>query len=131
PAHLRPRASGGAAGMDGGPASGSAGRADRSGSAGWHTSAVSARHQGGSGVRLLAALLSSVAAAGLAAAALGMLPRVRSRRRRRRGYSEWLTQAGVSTTPVQFWATSVAAGFVTLVAVTLLTGSWAVAAVPS
>lgn len=81
-------------------------------------------------MRLLVALLSSVAAAGLVAAALGMLPRVRTRRRRRE-HSEWLIQAGVSTTPVQFWATSVTAGFLTLVAVTLLTGSWAVAAVPS
>lgn len=81
-------------------------------------------------MRLFVALLSSVAAAGLVAAALGMLPRVRTRRWRR-GNSEWLIQAGVSTTPVQFWATSVTAGFLTLVAVTLLTGSWAVAAVPS
>lgn len=82
-------------------------------------------------MRLVVALLTSVAAAGLVAAALGMLPRVRTRRRRRRGYSEWLIQAGVSTTPVQFWVTSMGAGFLTLVAVTLLTGSWAVAAVPS
>lgn len=81
-------------------------------------------------MRLLVALTTSVAAAGLVAAALGMLPRVPTRRRRR-GHSEWLIQAGVSTTPVQFWATSVVAGFLTLVAVTLLTGSWAVAAVPS
>lgn len=82
-------------------------------------------------MRLLVALLSAVAAGGLVAGALGMLPRVRKRRRRRGGHSEWLIQAGVSTTPVQFWATSTGAGLLTLVAVTLLTGSWAVAAVPS
>lgn len=83
-------------------------------------------------MRLLIAVLTAVATGGLAAAGLGMLPPVRSRRRRRRrAHSEWLIQAGVSTTPAQFWATSVAAGLLTLLAVTLLTGSWAVAAVPS
>lgn len=81
-------------------------------------------------MRLMIALLSAAAAGGLTAAALGMLPRG-PRRRRLRGRSEWLVQAGVSTTPFQFWVTSVGAGALTLVTVTFLTGSWAVAAVPS
>jgi tight adherence protein B len=81
-------------------------------------------------MRLMIALLSAAAAGGLTAAALGMLPRG-PRRRRRRERSEWLVQAGVSTTPLQFWVTSVGAGALTLVTVTLLTGSWAVAGVPS
>lgn len=80
---------------------------------------------------LLVAVLTGVAAGGVAAAALGMLPRGRPRRRRRPGRSQWLVQAGVSTTPTQFWATSIGAGILTLSVVTLLTGSWAVAAVPS
>ncbi|MFP3914160.1 MAG: type II secretion system F family protein [Actinomycetota bacterium] len=82
-------------------------------------------------MRLAVALITAVAAGGLTAAALGMLPPPGRRPRRRSGHSEWLTQAGVSATPLQFWATSLGAGALTLVSVTLLTGSWAVAAVPS
>lgn len=82
-------------------------------------------------MRLLVALLTATAAAGVAAAALGMLPHGRRRRRRRRRAAEWLVQAGVATTPLQFWATSLGAAAATFLSVTLLTGSWAVAAVPS
>lgn len=82
-------------------------------------------------MRFLAPLLSAVAVGGLVAAALGILPRRRPRKRSRGSRSDWLIQAGVTTTPFQFWATSLGAGLLTLVAVTLLTGSWAVAAVPS
>ncbi len=81
-------------------------------------------------MRVLAPVLSAVTVGGAVAAALGLIPRGR-RRSRVRGASEWLTQAGVAATPLQFWLTSVAAGAVTLGVVTLLTGSWAVAAVPS
>jgi len=42
-----------------------------------------------------------------------------------------LVQAGVSTTPFQFWAISLVAGIVTLATILLLTGSLAVAIVPS
>lgn len=82
-------------------------------------------------MRLLVALLTATAAAGVAAAALGMLPHGRRRRRRRRRAAEWLVQAGVATTPLQFWATSLGTAAATFLSVTLLTGSWAVAAVPS
>lgn len=82
-------------------------------------------------MRLVVALVSATAAGGMVAIALGMLPTGATSRRRRSSRSDWLVQAGVSTTPFQFWASSLGAGLLTLVAVTLLTGSWAVAAVPS
>lgn len=82
-------------------------------------------------MRLLVALLTAAAAGGLAAAALGLLPRGRLSRRRTSRRSEWLVQAGVFTTALQFWVTSIGAGMLTLATVTLLTGSWAVAAVPA
>jgi tight adherence protein B len=80
---------------------------------------------------LAVALMTAAAAGGVMAALLGLLPRGRSRRRRSGRATEWLVQAGVSTTPFQFWATSTTAAALTFVTVSFLTGSWAVAAVPS
>lgn len=81
-------------------------------------------------MRLLVALLTALAVGGLVAAALGLLPRKLPRPRRSRS-RQWLVQAGVSTTPFQFWAISLVAGIVTLATILLLTGSLAVAIVPS
>lgn len=81
-------------------------------------------------MRLAVALLTAVAVGGIVAAALGLLPRdIRRPRSRRAG--EWLVQAGVSATPLQFWAISLAAAAITLATIILLTGSMAVALVPS
>lgn len=82
-------------------------------------------------MRSLVALATAAAVGGVVAAVLGILPRGRWARPRRRRAGLWLVQAGVSATPLQFWATSVAAGAVTFVIVMLLTASWAVAAVPA
>lgn len=82
-------------------------------------------------MRLVVALVTAGAVGALAAAILGLLPRGRSRSRRPGRNAEWLVQAGVSATPAQFWLTSIGAGLLTLAAVSFLTGSWAVAAVPS
>lgn len=79
---------------------------------------------------MLVALLTALAVGGLVAAALGLLPRKLPRPRRSRS-RQWLVQAGVSTTPFQFWAISLVAGIVTLATILLLTGSLAVAIVPS
>lgn len=81
-------------------------------------------------MRLGVALLSAVAVGGLVAGLLGLMPRRLVGRRRRRESGQWLVQAGVAVTPVQFWTTSVGAGLVAIVVVSLLTGSWAVAVVP-
>lgn len=82
-------------------------------------------------MRVVIPLLSAMAVGGALAAGLGLLPRGRRRRRRPGRTGEWLTQAGVAATPLQFWLTSVAAAALTLGAVTLLTGSWAVGVVPA
>lgn len=82
-------------------------------------------------MRLLVASATAVAAAGVVAALLGLLPKRRRTQPRHRPSSEWFVQAGVSATPLQFWITSIGAGALTLLVVTLLTGSWAVAVVPA
>lgn len=82
-------------------------------------------------MELVAPILTAVAVGGAVAWALGL---VRSRSPRpvpRRDRAVWLRQAGVDTTPLRFWAVSVAAAVSTLAVVSLLTGSWAVAVVPS
>lgn len=81
-------------------------------------------------MRLVAALLTAVAVGGIVAAALGLLPRTLRRPRERRS-GEWLVQAGVAASPLQFWAISLAAGILTLATIVLLTGSLAVAVVPA
>ena len=80
---------------------------------------------------LFAALLASVATGGLVAMALGILPRRRWRLQRDAGNRQWFAQAGVSATPLQFWATSIGAGVLTLAVVSLVSGGWAVAVVPA
>ncbi|HJR90891.1 MAG TPA: hypothetical protein VJ938_00460 [Acidimicrobiia bacterium] len=82
-------------------------------------------------MRLMASLATALAAACLVAAFLGLLPAVRRSHKRSGHQGQWLAQAGVAATPAQFWIASLGAGFVTLLAVSFLTGSWSVAAVPS
>lgn len=82
-------------------------------------------------MRMAAALFTAVAAGGILAALLGLLPPPRNRSPRRGEGGQWLTQAGLAATPSQFWITSVGAGTLMLVVVSFLTGSWAVAAVPA
>lgn len=82
-------------------------------------------------MRLLASVVTAVAVGGILAALLGMIPAVRPRRPLRRDGSEWFVQAGVSVTASQFWLASVGAAALTSIGVTLITGSWAIAAVPS
>ena len=82
-------------------------------------------------MRLAVALVTGAAVGGLVAALLGLLPRSRGLRPARQDGGQWLTQAGVAATPSQFWVTSSGAGLLTLLAVSFLTGSWAVAAVPA
>lgn len=83
----------------------------------------------------LAALASGIVVAVAVGALAGALPRrVRSRRRRGnrlRGQREWLTQAGVSATPVTFWAGSAALALAVCVVLLSLTGTLAVSVVPS
>lgn len=81
-------------------------------------------------MRLAAAVLSGVAAAGFVAWMFGMIPRWVPRRSSR-DRSQWFTQAGVSVTPLQFWVTSAGAGLVTLTVVRLLSGGWPVAVIPA
>lgn len=82
-------------------------------------------------MRMLVSLVTAAAVGGAVAAGLGMISFQPRSTRRSSPQAEWLAQAGVSATPLQFWVWSVAAGLVTLLVVALLTGAWAVAAVPS
>lgn len=82
-------------------------------------------------MRLVAALLSAATVAGAIAVFLGLMPDFRRRSRPTGARHQWLTQAGVSVSPTQFWAASIGAGLVTLLVVSLITGSWMVALVPS
>lgn len=80
---------------------------------------------------MLAATLSALAAAGLVAAGLGLIRPATVRRRSHRRRGEWLVQAGVPTTPLQFLLTSAGAGLATFLVIVLLTANPAVALVPS
>lgn len=82
-------------------------------------------------MRLVASLISALAAGALVAAVLGLLPERRRRRRRRSRAQEWLVQAGVSTTPSQFWGISVGSAALTFLFVSWLTANWAIASVPA
>lgn len=82
-------------------------------------------------MRLFVSLATGAAVGGLVAVSLGLVPNRPRLRRSRSLRAEWLAQAGVAATPFQFWASSATAGLGTLLVVALLTGSWAVAAVPS
>lgn len=87
----------------------------------------------------LAALATGVVVAALVGALSGSLPR-RARARsglrapgpaRRARQREWLAQAGADTSPLRFWAASVALGAALLAVLTSVTGTLAVAATPS
>jgi tight adherence protein B len=79
----------------------------------------------------LAPFLSAVAAGGIVAAALGMMRRSRRATRRPDRAGLWMSQAGVSATPLQFWASALGAALATFLLVSVLTGSWVVAVVPA
>lgn len=83
----------------------------------------------------LAAMASGVAVAIIVGALADLLPARMARRRRRashvRRQREWLTQAGVAVGPVPFWAGSATLAAAVCVVLTSLTGTLAVAAVPS
>lgn len=83
----------------------------------------------------LAALASGIVVAVVVGALAGALPRRVGHRRRRakrlRSQREWLTQAGVSVTPVTFWVGSAALALAVCVVLLSLTGTLAVSVVPS
>lgn len=83
----------------------------------------------------LAAMATGIAVATAVGVLTGLLPRRVRRRGRRRGWlarqREWLLQAGVTVGPVPFWAASVGLALAVCVVLTSLTGTLAVAAVPS
>lgn len=85
-------------------------------------------------MRLLAPLLSGVAAALALAALTGEMPRIVTRRAPRPAVSDrqvWLLQAGTDLTPRQFVAGSATLGTVTFVLLALVTAAPAVAVVPA
>lgn len=82
-------------------------------------------------MRVTAPIMTAIAAGGIVAWAMGMIPRTGRWREREGRASLWMRQAGVGATPLQFWATSIGAALATAFVVSLLTSSWAVAAVPS
>lgn len=83
----------------------------------------------------LAAMASGVAVAVAVGALAGLLPSRTGRSNRRTSHvgrqREWLTQAGVAVGPVPFWAGSAGLAAAVCVVLTSLTGTLAVAAVPS
>lgn len=83
----------------------------------------------------LAAMASGVAVAVAVGTWSGLLPRRVWRRRPRTSrvshQREWLLQAGVGMRPVSFWSASAALALAVAVMLTSLTGTLAVAAVPS
>lgn len=82
-------------------------------------------------MRLVVSLVTGAAVGLVAAAAMGMLPAGGARRSTGHRGSDWLLQAGVATTPLQFWLVSTGTGVCALVGVALVTGSWAVGVVPA
>jgi len=82
-------------------------------------------------MRLLVAVLSALAAGAVVAAALGLLPAPQWRRRRTARAQEWLRQAGVTTTPRQFWGISAGSALLTFLLLSWLTANWAIALVPA
>lgn len=82
-------------------------------------------------MRLAVALLTALAAGAVVATALGLVPERRRRPRTTSRAQEWLVQAGVSTTPLQFWMTSVGSALLTLLLLSWLTSTWAISLVPA
>ncbi len=82
-------------------------------------------------MRLFAPFVSAVAAGGLVAAGLGMLRRSGLVAQRPDRAGVWMSQAGLTATPLQFWASSVGAGLSTFLLVSLITSGWVVAVVPA
>lgn len=85
-------------------------------------------------MRLLAALATGAAVFLAVGLATGNAPSLRPAGRpgrRRGGGQEWLTQAGVALTPVQFWVGSAVLGLLALVLLAAVTATPAVAAAPA
>lgn len=82
-------------------------------------------------MRLAVSLLSALATGAVVAALLGLLPEPERRHRRTSRAQEWLVQAGVSTTPAQFWGIAAGSGALTFLLLSWLTASWAIASVPA
>jgi tight adherence protein B len=86
-------------------------------------------------VRLLAAVAVGVFIYFLVGFVTGYAPRIPLRRRDRRLQISrrqlWLHQAGVTLTPRQFWAGSIAVGLIAFLAITTVTGAPLVALVPA
>jgi tight adherence protein B len=82
-------------------------------------------------MRILVPAMTALAMGGAVAWALGMIPTTRPRRPWRRLRSSWLRQAGVGASPLQFWVASVGAAATSMAIVALVSGSWAIALVPS
>ena len=81
-------------------------------------------------MRVFAALAVGAFCALFAGSLLGSLPRWNWRPRVRRP-AAWLQQSKLGMSAARFWAGSAAAGFVTLLLLTALTGSVFVALVPA
>lgn len=80
-------------------------------------------------MRLLVSALSALAAAGMAAAAAGLLAK-RPPRSRQSSPNQWFAQAGISVTRSQFVVSSFVAGLLAVLTVAAITGSWLIGFFP-